>query len=157
MSYGTLQGLLNGLQASAPPGMTLYPFDSPIRPRPSGTRACRLPFPGRRRSTSRMSASMATNHTFDLAIARDVNVGGSRRLELRGELYNAFKSTIFTARSSLMQLANLAPSTTAVNLPYDANGNVIDPRRLTWRNAGFGVVTDARPPRVAQLTFRLSF
>ena len=79
--------------------------------------------------------------TFDFAIARNINLGGNRQLQLRAELYNAFNAVIITGRNTTMNIASLETASTATNLPYDAAGNLI-PARAIPSTAGFGVATD---------------
>ena len=45
---------------------------------------------------------------------------------------------------------------TATNLPFDANGNLIDTRSRP-RGAGFGVATNYQNPRTVQAQIRFSF
>ena len=95
------------------------------------------------------------DHTLDLAIARNIKVGGGRRMaQLRAELYNALNKPIFTGRNTTMNIANLANASSAVNLPYDANGNLI-PANAIPRSAGFGVVSNSNAGRAVQVTARL--
>ncbi len=97
------------------------------------------------------------DHTLDLAIARNVKVGSGRRVvQLRAELYNALNTVIFTDRNAQMNIANLANPSRAVNLPYDASGNLI-PANVIPRSAGFGVVKNSKDGRAVQLTLRFSF
>jgi hypothetical protein len=55
-----------------------------------------------------------------------------------------------------MQIANLATSSVATNLPYDTNGNLIAGRDRP-ASAGFGVATSALPMRTVQLQIRFQF
>jgi hypothetical protein len=97
------------------------------------------------------------DHTLDLAIARNIKVGGGRRVvQLRAELYNALNTVIYTGRNASMNIANLANASTAVNLPYDASGNLI-PANAIPRSAGFGVVNNSNAARAVQVTARFSF
>ena len=93
---------------------------------------------------------------FDLAVARNIRMGGGRNFQVRFELYNAFNTVVFNARNTTMNIASLATSSVATNLPYDENGELI-PSRLRPSSAGFGVATGALPNRSAQLTLRFSF
>jgi hypothetical protein len=96
------------------------------------------------------------DHTLDLAIARNIRVGGSRSIQLRAEMYNALNTVIFTGRNSTMNMANLSTASVATNLPYDANGNLI-PTSIIPRSAGFGVVNNSNAARSVQVTARFSF
>jgi hypothetical protein len=94
--------------------------------------------------------------TIDLAVARNIRLGGARAIQLRAELFNAFNSVIITGRSTTMNIANLQTPTVAVNLPYDVNGVLVSGRDLP-RNAGFGVANNAANPRNVQLQVRFQF
>jgi hypothetical protein len=97
------------------------------------------------------------DHTLDLAIMRDIKVGNSRRsVQLRAEMYNALNLPVFTGRNTTMNIANLGTASTAVNLPYDADGNVIT-SRIIPRSAGFGVVNGSNGGRALQVVVRFSF
>ena len=93
---------------------------------------------------------------FDLAIARNFRMGGSRVLQLRVEMFNAPNQAIITARNSTINLASPTDPVTITNLPYDANGNVIDARSRP-RGAGVGVATGYQAPRSVQALIRFSF
>jgi hypothetical protein len=97
------------------------------------------------------------DHTLDTAIARSIKVGSGRReVQLRAELYNALNTPVFTDRNATMNIQSLTKASTAVNLPYDASGNLI-PLNATPRTAGFGVVKSSNAGRAVQLTARFSF
>ena len=93
---------------------------------------------------------------LDLAIARNIHVGGSRNLQLRVEMFNAPNSAIVINRNNSMTLASPADPVTITNLPYDANGNLVDSRSRP-RGAGFGVATVYQNPRTVQALVRFSF
>jgi hypothetical protein len=93
---------------------------------------------------------------LDLAIARNIHVGGSRNLQLRVEMFNAPNSAIVTNRNNSMTLASPGDPVTITNLPYDANGNLVDSRSRP-RGAGFGVATNYQAPRSVQWLIRFSF
>jgi len=93
---------------------------------------------------------------MDLAIARNIRLGGSRNVQLRLDMFNAFNQSAITARNTTMNLSNPNDPTTITNLPYDANGNVIDSRSRP-RGAGFGVATGYQNPRTVQAQIRFSF
>lgn len=94
--------------------------------------------------------------TLDLSIARDIRVGGSRRLTLRVDVFNAPNSATVTARASTVNLTRPDDPVTITNLPFDAGGNVIDTRSRP-RGAGVGVATDFQSPRRVQAQIRFSF
>jgi hypothetical protein len=94
--------------------------------------------------------------TLDLAIRRNIRLGGSRVLELRVDMFNAFDQAGITGRNTTMNLSNPSDPTTITNLPFNADGTVIDSRSRP-RGAGFGVATGFQNPRTVQLQFRFSF
>jgi hypothetical protein len=87
---------------------------------------------------------------FDLAIARNIRIGGNR------EMFNAPNAAIITARNTTMNLESPSNPLTVTNLPYDTNGNVVASRSVP-RGAGFGVATDYQNPRTVQVQVRFSF
>jgi hypothetical protein len=95
------------------------------------------------------------NHTLDLAIARDIPLGGSRRLQFRADVFNALNTVIFNGRQTQLQLTN-PTAQGIVNNQFLADGSV-NPARLTPQTAGFGAVTTARDARSVQLQIRLLF
>jgi len=92
----------------------------------------------------------------DLAIARNIRLGGGRNLQLRIDMFNAFNEAHITNRNTTMNLASPGDPVTITNLPYDANGNIL-PNRVKPSNAGFGQATQWQPPRTMQLQIRFSF
>jgi len=72
---------------------------------------------------------------WDIAISKNIPLGGMRRLQFRGELYNAFNSVQFSA-----------VDTGAI---FNAAGQQVD--------AEFGTYTAARDARRIQLTLRVQF
>jgi hypothetical protein len=93
---------------------------------------------------------------FDLSIARNIRLGGSRQVQLRVDMFNAPNSAIITGRNSTVSLASPNDPITALNLPFDANGNLIPARSLP-RGAGFGVANNYQAPRTVQAQIRFSF
>jgi hypothetical protein len=94
--------------------------------------------------------------SWDLAIARTIRLGGSRSVQLRVDLFNAFNEAAITGRNTTMNLANPNDPATISNLPFDSAGNVVDSRSRP-RGAGFGVATGYQPPRTLQLQARFQF
>jgi Carboxypeptidase regulatory-like domain len=92
----------------------------------------------------------------DLAIARNIRLGGTRMLQFRVDIFNVFNQSGITARNTTMQMASPASPTAIQNLPFDAAGNVIDTRSRP-RGAGFGVATGYQEPRALQMQLRMSF
>ena len=94
--------------------------------------------------------------TTDLAIARNIRLGGARNIQLRVDMFNAFNQAAITARNTTINLTNPNDPVTANNLPFDAAGNVIESRSRP-RGAGFGVATGYQNPRTVQAQIRFSF
>ena len=95
-------------------------------------------------------------NVFDVSIARNIRLGGSRQLQLRVDLFNAPNTAAITGRNTTINLTNPNDPVTATNLPFDAAGNLIPSRSLP-RGAGFGVANDYQDPRRVQVQVRLSF
>jgi hypothetical protein len=93
---------------------------------------------------------------FDLSIARNIRLGSSRQIQLRVDMFNAPNAAIITGRNSTVSLASPNDPVTALNLPYDAAGNLIPARSLP-RGAGFGVANNYQAPRSVQAQIRFSF
>ena len=71
-------------------------------------------------------------------------------------MFNAPNSAIVINRNTTMTLASPTDPVTITNLPYDADGNLIDSRSRP-RGAGFGVATVYQNPRTVQALIRFSF
>ena len=95
------------------------------------------------------------DHTLDLAIARNIRIGGPRQVQLRVDIFNALNTIIYNGRVTQVQL-NSPTDQTVRNAQYLADGQV-DPNRLTPRNAGFGAVTGAQAMRSIQVQLRFAF
>jgi hypothetical protein len=95
------------------------------------------------------------DHTLDLAIARNIRVGGTRNVQLRVDVFNALNTVVYNGRVTTMQL-NSPTDQTVRNSQYLPNGT-IDPNRLLPRNAGFGAVTSAQALRSVQAQIRFEF
>jgi hypothetical protein len=95
-------------------------------------------------------------HSTDLAVARNIRLKGSKTVQLRADLFNAFNQGGITGRNATMSLASLATSNVATNLPYDAAGNPI-PARIKPNGAGFGVASGYQGPFNMQILARFSF
>ncbi len=93
---------------------------------------------------------------LDLAIARNIRMGGARNLQLRVDMFNAPNQAQITNRNTTMNLSGPGDPVTITNLPYDASGNIL-PTRVKPSNAGFGQATRWQPPRTVQLQIRFSF
>jgi hypothetical protein len=95
------------------------------------------------------------DHTIDMAIAKNVKVGGTRSLQFRLDVYNLFNTVIYNNRNSTV-IYRSPTDQTIVNSQYLADGS-LDPNRLQPRNAGFGAATSAQPLRNLQLQIRFGF
>ena len=93
--------------------------------------------------------------TVDLALMREIRVGGDRRLEFRLDVFNAFNTVVINARQTQVQY-NSPTDLTVRNSQARADGS-IDPARSTPRTAGFGAATGAQAMRNVQLQFRFRF
>jgi hypothetical protein len=93
---------------------------------------------------------------LDLAIARNIRLGGSRRIQLRVDMFNAPDSAIVTGRQNTLNLTSPTDPVTATNLPFDASGNLIATRSRR-RGAGFGVANNCQSPRRVQAQIRFLF
>ncbi len=60
--------------------------------------------------------------TTDLAIARNIRVGGSRQVQFRLDLFNAFNAVVINARNTTIQYNNPAAATTITNNQFNADG-----------------------------------
>jgi hypothetical protein len=94
--------------------------------------------------------------TMDLAIARNLHIGGARNIQLRLDMFNAFNQSAITGRNTTMNLSNPNDPITITNLPFRADGTVDDSRSRP-RGAGFGVATGYQNPRTVQVQIRFSF
>jgi hypothetical protein len=94
--------------------------------------------------------------SLDLAIARTIQLGGNRALQIRLDVFNSFNQAAVTNRNASMTLSSPADPTTILNLPYNADGSV-RPTFALPRGAGFGVATAYQAPRTMQFQIRFSF
>jgi hypothetical protein len=95
------------------------------------------------------------NHTMDVAIQRTINLGGSRRLQLRADVYNVFNTVIFSGRQTQLQMNSLSDQTVR-NSQFRADGTV-DPNRLKPNQAGFGAANNALALRAVQGQIKFVF
>jgi hypothetical protein len=93
---------------------------------------------------------------LDIAVARNIRMGGSRSLQLRVDMFNAPNAGGITGRQASMTLTNPGDPSTIQNLPFDANGNLL-PNRVRPNQAGFGAVSGYQAPRSIQAQIRFSF
>jgi hypothetical protein len=93
--------------------------------------------------------------TVDLAVARNIRLGGARQMQFRLDVFNAFNVAIINARQTQVQY-NSPTDLTLRNSQFLADGSV-DPNRLIPRNAGFGGATGAQAMRNLQVQIRFQF
>jgi len=95
------------------------------------------------------------SNSLDLAVARDIRLGESKRVQFRLDVFNAPNQARITGRNTTMNLVSPVDQT-VTNLPFDASGNLI-PSRSQPKNAGFGVANGYQGPRTLQAQIRFSF
>jgi len=95
------------------------------------------------------------DHTVDMAIARNIRLGGVRNIQFRLDVFNVFNTVIYNNRNSNV-IYRSPTDQTIVNSQYLPDGT-LDPTRLQPRNAGFGAATNAQPLRNMQLQIRFGF
>jgi hypothetical protein len=93
---------------------------------------------------------------LDLSIARNIRLGGNRTLQLRVDMFNVPNQARITNRNTQLQLTSPADPVTPLNLPFDANGNVL-PNRVRPNQNGFGVANNFQAPRTIQAYVRFGF
>jgi hypothetical protein len=91
----------------------------------------------------------------DLAIARNFRLGGSRMVQLRLEMFNAFNTVVFNNRNTNINFQSPTDQT-VTNPQFDANGNLV-PTRVRPADAGFGAATSAFALRSMQAQIRFQF
>jgi hypothetical protein len=105
--------------------------------------------------SSRYVLGGCTDHTVDLAIAKNIKIAGNKSLQFRWDVYNVFNAVIYNNRNSNV-IYRSPTDQTIVNSQYLPDGTV-DPTRLQPKNAGFGAATSAQPLRNSQLQIRFIF
>jgi hypothetical protein len=93
--------------------------------------------------------------TVDLALARNIRLGGHRTFQLRLDVFNAFNAVVINDRER--NITYRSPTDlTIVNSETLPDGS-LDPARLTPKTAGFGAATSAQAMRNLQLQIRFGF
>jgi hypothetical protein len=95
------------------------------------------------------------DHTVDLAIARNIRLGGGRQIQLRLDAFNAFNTVVYTGRQGQIQY-NSPTDLTIRNNEFNADGTVSSSHTKP-NTAGFGAVNGSNTARNLQLTARFSF
>jgi hypothetical protein len=93
---------------------------------------------------------------LDMTVMRTFRLGKAHTAQIRLDLFNAPNAAAVTGVQNTMNLNSPQTPTAITNLPYDANGNLIDSRSRP-RGAGFGVANAYQAPRSIQLQLRYSF
>ena len=96
------------------------------------------------------------DHPTDVAIARNIRLGGSRQVQFRVDLFNVFSSVVIDARSTTLTYNSPATATTITNNQFNADGS-LNTSRLTPATAGGGAATGAQPMRTVQMQLRFMF
>jgi carboxypeptidase family protein len=100
---------------------------------------------------------------MDLSIARNIRLGGSKQVQLRVDMFNAFNTVVLGAaanassdnRVNQLQL-NSPTDPTIRNNQFLADGT-LNPARVKPRDAGFGAARGALDMRTVQLQLRFQF
>ena len=95
------------------------------------------------------------NTTVDLAIARNIRLGGARMIQLRLEAFNVFNTVVYSGRVTQMQLTS-PTNQTLTNNQYLPDGS-LNTTRVKPNQAGFGAVTGAQAMRSVQAQIRFQF
>jgi hypothetical protein len=99
--------------------------------------------------TPRFFARNPPLNNLDLSVSKNVAVTHGAKFEIRLDMFNALDTVQFTGVNSTANFRSLTDRT-ITNLPYDAQGNLVQ------RN-GFGTINGVAPPRTLQLVTRLTF
>ena len=95
------------------------------------------------------------DHRVDLAIQRTIRLGGTKNLQLRVDMYNAFNTVVYNGRQTQIQF-NSASDFTVRNSQFRADGTM-DPARTQPNQAGFGAASSALALRTIQGIIRFNF
>jgi hypothetical protein len=79
--------------------------------------------------------------TVDMALAKNIRLGGQRTLQFRADIFNLFNTYIITGRNNTVTFAS-PENQTIVNNQFNADGTLNQSRALP-RNAGFGAANGA--------------
>ena len=79
--------------------------------------------------------------TVDMALAKNIRLGGQRNLQFRMDVFNLFNTYVINSRNSTV--AYVSPTNQTVqNAQYNADGTLVQ-TRLQPKNAGFGAANGA--------------
>jgi hypothetical protein len=99
---------------------------------------------------------------LDLSLQREIPFGGSRRLQLRVDIFNAPNQAIVipqngaNGRVTTLTLSNPNDPSTIVNNQFNADGS-LNQTRARPQNAGFGAANAWQNPRTVQAYIRFKF
>jgi hypothetical protein len=88
-------------------------------------------------------------NNLDLSVAKSFPLGGRRQFEIRLDAFNALNTVQFSGVNNQVAFRSLTDPT-ITNLPYDANGNLVNMN-------GIGTVSAVRPARELQVMARIRF
>ncbi len=91
----------------------------------------------------------------DISLARNIQLGGGRSVQVRMDAFNAFNIVNWNNRQAQIQMNNPVEKA-IINSQFNDDGS-IDDSRLRPQNAGFGAVTGAASMRTVRLTLRFGF
>ncbi len=95
------------------------------------------------------------DNRVDMALSRDIRMGGNRVLEFRLDVFNVFDTVIITGRQNQIQYNS--PTDLTVRNPQTLANGSLNPDRLQPRNAGFGMANAASALRSMQIQLRFAF
>jgi len=98
--------------------------------------------------SARYFLHLPPTNNLDLSLSKVIPIGKQVKMEVRLDAFNALNHTQFTGVNNTAQFSSLTSGIT--NLPYDANGNLVN-------NNGFGTINGVAAPRTLQLVTRLTF
>jgi hypothetical protein len=98
--------------------------------------------------SARYFLHLPPTNNLDLSLSKVIPIGKTLKAEVRLDAFNALNHTQFTGVNNTAQFSSLTSGIT--NLPYDANGNLVN-------NNGFGTINGVAAPRTLQLVTRLTF
>ena len=85
----------------------------------------------------------------DLSVSKNFPIAHGMKFEIRLDMFNVLDTVQFTTVNATANFRSLTDRT-ITNLPYDAQGNLVQ------RN-GFGTINGTAPPRTLQLVTRVTF
>jgi hypothetical protein len=99
--------------------------------------------------TPRLFARNPPLNNLDLSVSKNFPIAHGLKFEIRLDMFNVLDTVQFTGVNNTANFASLT-NATITNLPYDAQGNLVQ------RN-GFGTINGTAPPRTLQLVTRVTF